>query len=115
MAGITADITPDYAYYTDEYHGTMDEVSFMGALSDAVAEVGYALWPQADLTTHGDKVKHAICGVADAIANPEKRRRSYSAGKVREEYSDAGFSLTAEAAIRRYLAGTGVLKYGQWL
>ena len=27
----------------------------------------------------------------------------------------AGFSLTVEAGIRRWLSGTGILKWGRWL
>lgn len=115
MNGILGGIEPDYAFYTTSYHGTMDEASFMAALSDAVAEVSYAVWPRADLSPHEESVKLAICSAADAIGNPERRRKSYTAGKVSESYGDAGFSLTVEAGIRRWLSGTGILKWGRWL
>ena len=115
MEGILGNIEPKYQFYVDEYHGTMDEASFMAALSDAVAEVSYAVWPGADLGPHEQRVKMAVCSVADAVSNPERRRTSYTAGKVSESYGDAGFSLTAEAGIRRWLSGTGILKWGRWL
>lgn len=115
MEGILGNIEPDYQFYTDKYHGTMDEVTFMAALSDALAEVSYAVWPEADLGPYEQRVKMAVCAVADAIGNLEKRRTSYTASKVSESYGDAGFSLTAEAGIRRWLAGTGILKWGRWI
>ncbi len=115
MTGILGGIEPDYAFYTTSYHGTMDEASFMAALSDAVAEVSYAVWPGANLSPYETRVKMAVCAVADAVGNPERRRTSYTAGKVSESYGDAGFSLTAEAGIRRWLSGIGILKWGRWL
>lgn len=114
MGGV-AGIAPDYDWYVANYHGSMDEAAFGAALMDAVAEVGYAVAPRADLAPHEAEVKMAVCSVADAIGNPEKRRTSYTAGKVSEAYGDPGYSLTAEAAIRRWLAGTGLLKRGRWI
>lgn len=115
MDGILGNIEPDYEFYTNQYHGTMDEVAFMAALSDALAEVSYAVWPGADIGSFEHRVKMSVCSVVDAIGNPEKRRTSYTAGKVGETYGDAGFSLTVEAGIRRWLSGTGILKWGRWL
>lgn len=109
------DIAPDFEFYSSEYHGKMEQDTFDGVLSDAVAEVEYYIWPKADVEAHEKRIKMAICAVADVIGCPEKRRTSYTAGEVREEFSGAGYSLSAEAAVRRYLANTGILKKGQWL
>ncbi len=108
------DIAPDYEFYSDTYHGHMDKEGFESSLSDACAEVEYYIWPYADIEACEKRVKMAICAVADIIGNPKKTRTSYTAGEVREEFS-AGYSITAEAAVRRYLANTGVLKRGRWL
>ena len=115
MEGLLQGIEPDYGYYAGAYHGTMDEAAFGAALPDALAEVSYAVRPTADLAPVEDRVKMAVCSVADAAGNPERRRTSYTAGKVSESFGDAGFSLTAEAGIRRWLGGTGALKRGRWL
>lgn len=109
------DYTPDFAFYRDTYHGTMDEAAFVSALADATAEVGYAVYERANLEPVADRVRLAICSVADAVGNSERRQTSYKAGDVSESFSTAGFSLTAEAAIKRWLGGTGVLKWGKWL
>lgn len=109
------DIAPDYEFYSDTYHGHMDKEDFESSLSDACAEVEYYIWPYADIEACEKRVKMAICAVADVIGNPEMRTRSYKAGEVSEEYGSAGYSLTAEAAVRRYLANTGILKRGHWL
>lgn len=106
---------PDYAFYSGTYHGTMTEAAFTSALADATAEVGYAIYDRADLEPVADRVRMAICSVADAVGNSERRQTSYKAGDVSESYTTAGFSLTAEAAIKRWLGGTGVLKWGKWL
>lgn len=115
MDGVLQGIEPDYAYYSDAYHGTLGEAAFAAALPDALAEVSYAVWPHADLAPCEERVKMAVCSVADAIGNPERRRTSYRASDVSESYDGPGFSLTAEAAIRRWLGGLGVLKRGRWL
>ena len=115
MEGVLCGIEPDYGYYSETYRGTMGEDAFAGALPDALAEVSYAVWPGADLDPIEERVKMAVCSVADAIGNPERRRTSYKAGDVSECYGDAGFSLSAEAGIRRWLGGTGALKRGRWL
>ena len=109
-------IAPDFAFYTERYHGTMSEQQFVVSIEDATAEVAYALYERANLEPVADRVRMAICAVADAVGNPERRAQtSYKAGDVSESFSDPGFSLTAEAAIKRWLGGTGVLKWGQWL
>lgn len=115
MEGVLQSIAPDWGYYSGVYHGSMGEAAFDAALPDALAEVSWAVWPGADLGPVENRVKMAVCSVADAIGNPERRRTSYRASDVSESYGDAGFALTAEAAIRRWLAGTGVLKRGRWL
>jgi hypothetical protein len=112
---INTDITPDYAFYRDEYHGRMPALDFEAALADSVAEVASRIWRRADLAPHLDSCKMAVCAVAEAVGNPERRVRSYTAGKVSETFSAAPFSLKAEAAVKRYLSGKGVLKGGQWL
>lgn len=110
------DIDVDYeTHYVGEYHGTMGQDDFDAALPDAQAEVDDAVWPYADLAPHEAKVRMAVCAVADLAGNPERRIKSYTAGKVREEYGTAGYSLTAAAAIKRWLGNTGVLKRGRWL
>lgn len=114
MEGILQGIEPDYAYYTSTYHGTMGETEFLAQVPDALAEVSYYIWPHSDLMPYKDRIKMAVCAVADAAGNPERRRTSYSAGEVSESYT-AGFSLTAEAAVKRWLAGTNLLKRGKWL
>ncbi len=115
MDGLLQDIEPDYGYYKSACHGTMGEAAFAAALPDALAEVAYAVRPSADLASIEERVKMAVCSVADAIGNPERRRTSDRASEVSESYGDAGFALTAEAAIRRWLGGTGALKRGRWL
>ena len=97
------DIAPDYEFYSNTYHGHMGKEDFESSLPDACAEVEYYIWPYADIESCETRVKMAICAVADVTA-----------GEVREEFS-AGYSITAEAAVRRYLANTGVLKRGRWL
>lgn len=115
MVNLT-DIAPDHEFYSTTYHGRMKSKVFDASLSDAVAEVEYYIWPHADIEPHTDRIKMAICAVAEIIGNPSKTRTSYTAGEVREEFANgAGYSLTAEAAVRRYLAGTGILKRGRWL
>lgn len=110
------DIAPDYEFYSDTYHGKMKRAAFEAALSDALAEVEYYIWPLADIEPHESRIKKAVCAVAEIIGNPAKTRQSYTAGEVREEFAvGAGYSITAEAAVRRYLAGTGILKRGRWL
>lgn len=110
------DIEVDYEKdYVKDYHGTMSEATFESSLLDAQAEVDYAIWPGADLTEHECNVKMAICAVADIIGNPKIRRKSYTAGKVSESFSTAGFALTSSAAIKRWLGNTNVLKHGRWL
>lgn len=101
--------------YSKAYHGQMGKEDFESALPDAQAEVNDAVWSGANLSTCEKQIKMALCAVADIIGNPDKRLKSYSAGKVREEYGSAGYSLTTAAAIRRWLSGTGVLKRGKWL
>lgn len=108
------DIAPDYEFYSNTYHGHMGEEDFESSLPDACAEVEYYIWPYADIEACEKRVKMAICAVADVIGDPKKTRTAYTAGEVREEFS-AGYSITAEAAVRRYLANTGVLKRGRWL
>lgn len=109
------DIAPDYEFYSNQYHGHMDRDDFEASLSDATAEVEYYIWPYADIEGCTKRIQMAICAVTDVIGNPDKRTVSYTAGEVREEFGGAGYSLTAEAAVRRYLANTGVLKRGRWL
>jgi len=110
------DIEVDYDKdYVGVYHGTMGKDDFVSSLPDAQAEVDYAVWPGVDLTPYEEKVKMAICSVADLVGNPQRRRKSYSAGKVSETFASAGYLLTAEAAIRRWLGNMGVLKRGRWL
>lgn len=115
MEGILGGIEPDYKFYGSNYHGTMDEAAFTAALSDALAEVSYAVRADINLAPHEARVKMAVCAVSDAIGNQEKLRSSYKAGDVSENFRRPGYSLSAEAAIRRWLAGTGILKRGRWL
>lgn len=110
------DIAPTYEFYTDTYHGHMNKETFVSSLSDALAEVEYYIWPLADIEPHVSRIQKAVCAVAEIIGNPEKLLTSYTAGEVREEFDKgAGYSLSAEAAVRRYLANTGILKRGRWL
>lgn len=115
MKGLLQGIEPDHAYYSDEYRGPLESAEFYSALPDAIAEVSAAVWPGADLAAIEDRVKMAVCAVVDAIGNVESRVTSYKAGDVSQSYGSAGFSLTSEAAIRRWLGGTGSLKRGRWL
>ena len=93
----------------------MDEEAFMASLSDAVSEVGAAIWERAKITPHEKAIKQAVCSVADLLGNPEKRRTSYSAGKVSESFGTAGFDLTCTACIKRWLGGSGIFTRGRWL
>lgn len=110
------DIKPDYEFYTGTYHGQMAEADFTSVLPDALAEVEDRLWPPAvnSIAAHVADCKMAVCAVAELIGNPAKRRTSYSAGKVSESF-EMPFSLTAEAAIVRYLGRFHVLARGAWL
>lgn len=110
------DIEPDYAFYTDTYHGRMAEADFESALPDALAEVERRVYEPraATLAEHVDAAKMAVCAVAELIGDPSRRRKSYSAGKVSETF-EAPFSMTAEAAVARYLGRYDVLKHGRWL
>ena len=114
MQGVLGDIAPDFEFYSSVYHGTMGEAAFATALPDAIAEVSYAVWPRADFAPHEARIKSAVCAVADCIGNSDRNRTSYRAGDVSESYNP-GFSLTAEASIRRWLANTGLLKHGRWI
>lgn len=112
------DIVPAYSFYTDTYHGRMSEEDFLASLSDATAEVDWALYQGADLEPYADSVRLAICAVADLIGDGEKRMTSYSASEVSQTFAtgaEAGFALTSTAAIKRYLGRSGVLKWGKWL
>lgn len=113
-----APIAPDFEYYTDTYHGKMKQAVFESCLIDAVAEVECYVRSNAtdtELEACETRIKNAICAVCDVMGNSELRITEYTAGEVRESYGSAGYSLTAEAAVRRYLAGTGLLKRGTWL
>lgn len=113
-----APIAPDYEYYTDIYHGKMKQDAFGSSLVDAVAEVECYVRSNAtdaELEACALRIKNAICAVCDVMGNSDLRVTEYTAGEVRESYGSAGYSLTAEAAVRRYLAGTGLLKRGTWL
>ncbi|MDR3053319.1 MAG: hypothetical protein LBU48_05620 [Coriobacteriales bacterium] len=111
----TADITPDYDFYADIYHGKVSESDFDAALCDAVAEVEFRLWPNADLSEHIQACKMAVCAIVEIVANPDKRIISYSAGKTSETFNQKAFSLTSEAQVLRYLGNRHILKRGQWL
>ncbi|MCL2504419.1 MAG: hypothetical protein FWE94_07510 [Coriobacteriia bacterium] len=110
------DITPDYEFYIDGYHGRMDEPTFEQSVVDATYEVESRLWLGATLTdSQAQRCKLAVCAIADAVGNAAARLRSYTAGKVSETFEAPPFSLSAEAACKRYLANTGLLKKGRWL
>jgi hypothetical protein len=110
------DITPDYSFYATVYRGHhLDEQGFAAPLCDAAAEVEARIWPGAVLTQeHIMRAKMAVCSIAEAIAGVS-RLRSYTSGKTSEHFDAPPFSMTAEAAVRRYLGNTGVLKFGRWL
>ncbi len=113
-----APIAPDYEYYANAYHGKMKQDAFESCFLDAVAEVECYIRSNAtdvELEACAPRVKNAICAVCDVMGNAELRVTEYTAGEVRESYGTAGYSLTAEAAVRRYLASTGLLKRGTWL
>ena len=111
-------IEPDFEFYSKSYRGRMGQAEFEAALPDALAEVDWAVWPGADLSPFEDRVKMAVCSVADAAASAlggSGPRTSYTADDVSESFGDPGFALTAEAGIRRWLAHAGVLKRGRWV
>lgn len=115
MDGILQGIAPTHRYYADVYRGPLEAPEFDRALPDALAEVASAVSPEADLASIEDRVLHAVCAVVDAVGDVDRRVTSYKAGDVSESYGTPGFALTAEAAIRRWLGGTGALKRGRWL
>jgi hypothetical protein len=110
-----ADITPDYAYYTTAYHGKMNEDTFTASLSDAVYEVESRIWDKADISPYLDRCKMAVCAIAEAVGNSSSRLRSFTSGKTSESYDAPPFSMSAEAAVKRYLGNTGILRGGKWL
>jgi hypothetical protein len=111
------DITPDFTFYEDVYHGRgLDAETFASVLMDSVAEVESRLMYGAVLDEDiAKRCKMAVCAIAEAAGNPDSRLRSYTAGKTSQTFSAPPFSMRAEAAVRRYLSNTGVLKGGRWL
>lgn len=118
MAVNGTDITPDYGFYTDEYHGHMAEEEFESSLPDALEDVEWRIWPGADVSGESllRKCRMAVCAVCELVGNPERSRTSYHAGDVSETFGEAApFSLRSEAVVNRYLGNSGVLKRGRWL
>jgi ribosomal protein S12 methylthiotransferase accessory factor YcaO len=113
VATIT-DITPDYVFYAEKYHGRAAEEDFTAALTDAVYEVSARLRDDVVLDEDtSERAKFAVCAIVDALARPA--RTAYTAGKTSETFTAPPFSLSAEAAVKRYLGGLRVLKGGRWL
>ena len=110
----TIDISPSYEFYATEYHGHMDIDTFEEALPDALVEVEGRIWPKADIESSLISCKMAVCAVAELLGDPNKRVTSYTVGRVSETRT-LPFSMTSEAAIKRYLGHTHILRGGQWL
>ena len=112
----TGDITPDFAFYEGIYKGhRLDEQGFDELLSDAVAEVECRIRPDAVLSDENrQRAKMAVCSIVEA-ASGASRLHSYTSGKTSEAFDAPPFSMSAEAAVKRYLGSSGVLKWGRWL
>ena len=111
------DIAPDFAFYQKVYRGKkLDTAGFEASLTDSIAEVEFRLRP--GITLADDvivRAKMAVCSICEAISDTQSRLRSYTAGKTSETFDAPPYSLTAEAAVKRYLSGCNVLKGGSWV
>lgn len=114
----------DYAFYTDTYHGEMDEKRFALSIIPATQYIRYLTMNRAD-NYQGDELKYAACAAADlydsAAQGAEKR-----VGRVKSENTDGYLVNYASegkdgetdeeltdrkvyAAVRKWLLPTGLL------
>lgn len=104
---------PTYDFYASNGSGRLGEDEFRAVLPDALARLRRrTAHRRVARPTPGESRawRMAACAACDALAEPALK--SWTGGKVREEYADAE-SATPEAAIARHLAGT---RFGEaWL
>ena len=109
------DLTPSYSQFQTYQPGRVDitEESFNGFVQDAEAWVDAYIFPNSvnENTPENvlDAYQRAICGVV-CVENdyPGGVAKSYTSGKVREDY-DASSLPTNENIAKRYLSGSGLL------
>jgi hypothetical protein len=106
-AGTTQHDEPTYDYYADVYDGQLTEEAFNGQLTNAVAKVDAAIWPNEVTDATLDKYRRCICAVVDALDDPAVSRES--AGRISVEYAEP---RTVAKLIREHLMGTGLLYAG---
>lgn len=97
---------PTYDFYAAHCSGRLGEDEFRAVLPDAMARLRARTAHRAASglsRSEAAAYQAAACAACDALADPALK--SWTGGKVREEYADAP-SMTPEAAIDRCLAGT---------
>lgn len=108
-------LTPTYQFYA-EHFASLSEDSFNAVLAEAQARVNERVAHRNLEGLPDDEIEAyqmAVCAVCETVDDPVVT--SYSAGKVREEYSDTKM-MSSDAVIDRYLAGTKrKLLYSTWL
>ncbi len=102
--------TLTYEFYTNSYHGTLDEGGFMTSLVQAQALICSLVGEDVPLQ-HEDKWKYALCALCDYVVK-EAGIQAESYGSTHVTYTQARASRTAYDVCAPYLASTGLLYRG---
>ena len=116
----------DYPFYTDQYHGRMDEADFQRHILTASQYIKYLTRGKSD-EYEGDEIKYAACESADVLyaasqslsGQGEKKSENtdgYSVSYVTQgkdgETSEELSSRKMNGVIRKWLLPTGLLYAG---
>lgn len=116
----------DYPFYTDKYHGEMDEADFQRHILTASQYIRYMTMGRAD-EYEGDELKYAACESADVLYSAsqslsglgEKKSENtdgYSVSYVTQgkdgETSEELSNRKMSGVIRKWLLPTGLLYAG---
>ncbi|HIS39952.1 MAG TPA: hypothetical protein IAC12_03805 [Candidatus Aphodovivens avistercoris] len=114
------DHRPDYAFYSEQYGGSLDEKSFDAALPHALAEVRRLTWPN-DPSLDEAAYMRAVCAAVEVDAaygctGGAGSLQSVTVGSVSMGFGsqggEASYSADMARAVRGELAGTGLLFMG---
>lgn len=116
----------DYPFYTDKYHGRMDEADFQRHILTASQHIRYLTRGRAD-EYEGDELKYAACESADvlyaasqSLSGPGEKKSEntdgYSVSYVTQgkdgETSEELSNRKMNGVIRKWLLPTGLLYAG---
>lgn len=81
----------DYTFYTDTYHGEMEEVDFERHALSASQYIRAMTYNRSDGYA-GDELKYAVCESSDILHELSEKTRSNSGGEKKSENTD-GYSV----------------------